>query len=493
LYGLNSAISGVQVFAICVILYAFASHWNADWDLTREGRRDLAPQTIQVLRGLDTDVEVVAFFTRLTDSVIDAARDKTRRFLDQTREYTSHLNVEFVDPVSEPMRLQEFGLEKERLSTTGTVVLRSGRRMKVLPISGVTGRLEERDFTNALINVARESQPRVYFLSGHNERDITQGLAQNASRGALEFKTRLENEAYRVDSFTLDIMEPRVPDDCDILVVHGPELPFRPAEIQAIQEFLDRGGSALFMLDPLLAPLSTLPAWLLERYGVVVGNDVLFSELAAQQPSRIFLLPDIGKIAARLGAQGIPEDFPGNFSQTHPITRGFDKEMVLEAARSVELAPQLPEGVAGEVILRSLPFTYKEDDLDLLAKSKINRDPDEPLGFPGVAVAVTAKTDAPVGDTGQTRNARLVVIGDGDLASNEGLQFVGHINFMLNTLAWLSESEELIAIRPTGVEDPPIILTPVEEQMIAWISTLGVCQVIVLAGLVVMVWRRRYQ
>jgi hypothetical protein len=497
LHGLNSAVAGAAVFGICVVLYAFASHWNREWDLTQEGRRELAPQTKQVLQGLNDEVKVVAFFVDANDSFIDASRDKTMRFLRQAQSYSPRLLVEMVDPVANPARLAEFKLEKERLSPQGTVVIKSGMRQKVLPLSGVTARLEERDFTNALINVVRKSQPKVYFLQGHGERNPEQATQEevqaSATRGARTLKARLEAEGYQTDVLTLSLMNPELPKDADVILINGPLLPFRPQEISLFQEYLDGGGRMFMLLDPLMVPLSLVPSWLQERYGIVVGNDILFSGLMPDAPTSVFLLPDVGKITSQLTSRTWPDDFPGCFNQRHPITRGFDQEMRLEGSRSVGLVRKLPEKVAGLEILRSLPFTYAEDDLELLREGKYNREPDEPEDAWPVAVAVAAKTDTPAGDSGRVKEARLVVVGNGYIASNEGLQYLGHINFVLNCMAWLTETEELIAIRPTGKEDPPILLTSGEEQTIAWISTLGLVQAIALAGIGVHLLRRKYQ
>ncbi|MDX9973249.1 MAG: Gldg family protein [FCB group bacterium] len=494
-YGIYSAVGVMVFFAICILLYGFGSRWDREWDLTQEGRRALAPQTRQVLQALPSEVEVTAFFVKANDSVIDAAREKTQRFLEQCQQYTPRLKVEFVDPVAEPARVAALNLEEERLATPGTVVLKCGSRPpRVLPLSGVTGRLEERDFTNALINVSRRSQPKVYFLQGHDERNPDLDAKAHPKRGSLLFKVRLQSESYLPTSLTFGLEAPKVPDDCEILIINDPELPLRPDEIEAIQRYLDRGGRLLLLLDPPVArpPLEVLNTWLFDRYGIAVGNDILLSSLS-DKPRDIYLLPDTGQVAAKLTSRPFPQDFPGCFSKQHPITRGFDKDLVLRETRSVDLAPTLPEGVVGEVILRSLPFTYAETDLNLLAQGKANQDPDEPSGWPSIAAAVTARTAAPVGDTQKTRDARIVVIGDGDIASNEGMIFVGHINLLMNAMAWLSESEELIAIRPTGKEDPPIILTAGEEQFIAWVACLGILQAVVLTGIAVQVWRRRYQ
>ena len=49
---LNSVLGSIAFLGICLMLYAFAKRWDVSVDLTQEGRRELAPQTIQVLAEL---------------------------------------------------------------------------------------------------------------------------------------------------------------------------------------------------------------------------------------------------------------------------------------------------------------------------------------------------------------------------------------------------------------------------------------------------------
>jgi len=57
----------------------------------------------------------------------------------------------------------------------------------------------------------------------------------------------------------------------------------------------------------------------------------------------------------------------------------------------------------------------------------------------------------------------------------------------------LSENEELIAIRPSGKEDPPLFLSPVQQRGVAWVSILLTVQGVILAGLAVYRVRRKNQ
>lgn len=495
LYGLNTVVSAALFLGICMVIYAFSEHWDRSWDLTKEGRRRLAGQTVRVLEAVNQEVSVICFFLQIDDQLVRIARDKTERFLRQCQGHTPLLKVEFLDPQIDRGELEAMNIT--HASTQGTVVLRCGARQRVITLGGASPRLEEREFTNGLINVLRDAQPKVCFLTGHGERDILDGDEKD---GATMLKALLEGESYQIERIAIRITDPEIPTDCSILVINGlglkgPQGDLHPKEIEVIQAYLDQGGRMLILLDPWLRTSQAehraeqLRPWLERRYGILVGSDVLISPTAKWSAE---LSPEPGEFEDK-GPESL---FRGSFNMSHRVTRMFDQKMLLSVVRTVQKAPEAPDNVVCAELLRTPPDFWAETDVALLAKTgRATRDPqEEPSGPHSVAVAVTAKTDVPVGDGGLTRDARLVVVGDTDFASNGQLGVIpGNLNFIMNAIAWLSENEELIAIRPTGKEDMPIMLSDGEERAIVWISVLGTLQAVAAAGLAAYVLRRKYQ
>ncbi len=494
LYGLSTVLGSIVFLGICVVVYAFAAHTDKAWDLTQEGRRQLAPQTIQVLENLSKDVSVIGFFLQIDDELVKIAQEKTVRFLEMCQRHTPHLKVEILDPQIDRPRLEGLGIT--HASTQGTIVIRCGTRQKVVTLGGASPRLEEREFTNSLINVVRDAQPKVCFLSGHGERSIED---ENESTGGSGLKLLLEGEAYTTERVAIRITQPEVPADCDVLVVNGvavsgPQSDLHPEEIRAIQEYLDRGGRMLVMIDPWarvrqggLQQDQFLP-WLHRNFGIVVGEDMVVSPETGWS---VELTPN----TSAFPPMGPDDEFRASFSQRHSITTDSDQPMVFAVARSVRLEPKLPDGVVGSELLRTPPSFYAETDVVALKETgKAYKSPDEADGPVPVAVAVTTKTDFQVGDTGQTRDARIVVVGDSDFASNAQLTVVpGNLNFILNAMAWLSENEELIAIRSTGKQDAPVLLTAADRRVVVYAAVLGTLQAVIVVGFIVYLKRRRYQ
>ncbi len=487
LFGLNAIISAIVFLGICIVLFALVRRSDAEWDLTREGRRELSEQTIQVLERLDKDVIAYALFVDHGDSMSAQTKNKTIRFLERCQAHTPYLKIELIDPLAEQARLRE--LQLSVASNIGTVALRSGTRQRIIPIAEVTSRLEERDFTNALINVSRDSEPKIYFLMGHGEKDITNA---DPKEGASHLAQLLKNESYALDTLEMDPTNPVIPPDCDVLIVNGPEVDFRPPEIRALDNFFANGGRMLMLLD-VWGGVDTsggrseyLRPWLKANYGIDVGMDVIMQ--GGQQPTaQLPLMSDFGSLL-----DGMSSDIEqrGSFNDQHPITAGFGQAMALIGGRTVARSPNTPEGVSAVEILYTTPNTWAETDLARFREGKVVPDPTERKGPIPIAVAVSAVNPIAAGEGSAARDARLVVVGNRSFTDNERINIQSHRNFVLNSLAWLTEQPDLIAIRPTGAEDQPILLSPGQERWVAYFSALGIVQIVALVGIVVFFLRR---
>lgn len=487
--GLNAAFASVVFLAICAVLYAISLSAKISVDLTQEGRRDLEQQTVQVLKTLNQEAEVTCFFLDSDDDLLVIAREKTVRFLNLCKEHTPLLKVVEEDPQLAPQKWEEMGIT--RASAQGTIVIQAGGRKRVLTLAGASPRLEERDFTNALISVLRDAEPKVAFLTGHGERRIEEAAAQ----GATILADLLKRESYQVESIAIKITEPMVPASTDVLVVNNPNNDLLPQEIGAIQEFIDRGGRVLLMVDPWARVNSDSSAgeqmrpWLEKRFGIVVGSDVVVSE-DRQEALQVELNADSGPFAMQDRDTG----FSGCLNAGHPITRGFDQAMLLQLCRTVTPVAKAPEKTTVTALLRSGPEFWAETDVAGLRETrKAHRDDSEKRGPLMLACAATVETSVPIEGANRNREGRIVVVGDSNLSANDGIQVPGNLNFMMNTFAWLTENEQLIAIRPRGKSDPPLVLSIGEERAIFWFSTLFTAQLALGAGVLMMAVRRRNQ
>ncbi len=492
---LNAVFASVFMLGICGMLYAFAARANWSWDLTQEGRTELAPQTVQVLESLTHPIEVICFFVRAGDDRAQIAQEKTRRFLERCMEHTDQLQVAFFDPEKEPQQVEKYGALGVQKSQVGSVMLKVDSRQREIPLSGVNARLEERDFTNALINVARETQPKLYFLMGHGGWDLQ---SEDPQQGSLGFASLLASQSYQMAQLAMGPDSPAIPADCAVLVINGFTDDLRDYELEAIDQYLVGGGRLLLLINPLVTAnpspvtIERLRPWLESRLGLHLPTNVLVSTQTSGV--QILFLPDFSPFGEFTDPMNGIARFRGSYNADHPITAGLDKTLPLKLVRSIEPMSELPAGVTQSVLLRSTPDSWAETNIEsITSKRAANFEAGDTRGPNPAGVAVTLQADVDTADQSRAREARAVVLGNAYLSTNDFMIYPGAQDLLLNSIAWLTASEELIAIRASTHAEEPLILTRDQQRTIAWVASLGPVQVIALAGAIILFWRRRYR
>ena len=170
-HGANAAVITAACLGTLVVINVLAVRHNGTWDLTADRRFTLSAQTRKVLRELEQEVKVTAFFAEGTE---DQLQIKNR--LEDYRDHSTRLNLTLADPDRNPALARQYGIREY-----GTTVFESAEQ------SFRTTELSEEALTNALVRVTREGKKTVYFLSGHGEHGMedTQRGGYSAARQAL--------------------------------------------------------------------------------------------------------------------------------------------------------------------------------------------------------------------------------------------------------------------------------------------------------------------
>ncbi len=485
--GLNAILSTLAFLGICIVLYAFVLRWDVSIDLTQEGRRTLSPQIVKVLQSINKEVKVLCFFINIDEESVVIAKDKTLRFLDQCKKHTPFLNVEILDPQIDRARLE--ALEITHASTQGTIVLKCGSRQRVIMLSGSNPRLDEREFTQSLISVLKETETKMGYLTGHDETPIDDPNPNGLSAA----KKIIEGETYKIEPFQISVELPEVPKSYEVVMIHNPKGDLNREELKAISNFIDSGGRLIIFFEPWISVRlgksggENLRPWLKEQLGVDIGSDIVFTtqrknawEVELRSDPRPF--------------ENVEKDFMefrGSMRVDHPITQRMDQPLLWRAVRTVDPIEKIPDNLQVYPLLRTPPDYWAETDLSRLAEGgTVKYEPGEKEGPLYVAVAGIRTKDQP---DGTKKRSRYVIIGDADFITNERISIGGHINFLLNSLAWLTEHDELIAIRPTTKEDKPIVLSDTQRRLFVWCSVMLTPQMVLIAGILVYFVRRRTQ
>jgi ABC-type uncharacterized transport system involved in gliding motility auxiliary subunit len=319
----------------------------------------------------------------------------------------------------------------------------------------------EEQFTAAILGVVSPKVPKVYFSTGHGEHD-PDGMDAD---GYSELRDAVKRDNLEVQKTSL--LSGFVPSDCDLLVVAGPKASFADPEKAALKTFLDKGGRALILLDPVLGNRtgSSGLEGLLKGYGVEVNSD---------------LVVDPGK---QLPFFSVAAVYADQF-RSHPVVNGMQGlAVLLPVARSVTTATA--QGASSTILLTTTDQGWGQRSLAVNAAGQleIKKAPGDTPGPVPLGVAAQSEKDKDEG-------WRLVVFGNSAFAVNQYLANAGNINLALNAVDWLAKQEQALGIAPRTPEQVQLFLSSAQMRRVLLISLIGLPACAIALGVAVW-WRRR--
>jgi ABC-type uncharacterized transport system involved in gliding motility auxiliary subunit len=476
-YGSNMLVLVLAVLGILGAANYLVNRHTKRWDLTKNKRYSLSDQTRKILGNLKDEVKLT-YFQYTADMAF--GQDRLKQF----ESASAKLKVEYVDPRRNPTRARAYGVDR-----VPTLVLERGAQRET-----VQGESEQ-EIVNGLIKVTREGKKSVCFAEGEGEKDID----DSSERGFSAAKSLLEKSQYGTQKVIL-LREKKVPENCTILVVSGPQKDLLPQAVDPIRDFVKAGGKAFVMVDPeFQEPYSNLTG-LLRDWNLETRKDVVVDVSGIGQ---LFGTGELTPIAAQ---------YP-----YHEITRDFRVMTAYHEARSLEPGSGTKEGVFAQKLVETSSASWAESDLALKgpvdAKGKDDRQgpislaavatvrPPEPSPSPSPAASPSpSPSPSPSASPGEGEQeekpeekkpeGRVVAFGDSDWASNALLGFQGNKDLFLNAIAWLSQDTDLISIRPREPDDQRLFLTANQSQNVWLFSVILIPGLFVAMGIGAW-WRRR--
>lgn len=463
-YTLYASAYILVVLAVLVAVNYLANRYDKSYDSTANKQFSLSDQTIKVVRGLKSDVQLTYFGPQ---SEFRTARDT----LDRYSSLSPKLHIAYVDPERKPQVARAAGYRAD-----SSVIVESGTRRENAKS------LSEEEITGALIRSLKSAERSVCVLSAAGEPSID----DTEGSGYSIFKQLLERDNYKVRTETLrpaaaDTSKPlaigqepsavsvAVPKECTVLIVAGPKNDYPAPIINAFKSYVESGGRAFFLLDtPLRLGGSEPPTEneelgkLLADWGVAANKDLV---LDLSGVGRIFNLgPEIPFIV-RYESHAITQPLT-NVPTAYPLSRSLEtlasgkatvSKLVATSEDSIATTSIGPRGAVD-------PSKGKKGPLTLAVAGILNGTP----------------------------QSRFVVVGTSRAAQNGmvGARPLGNRDLMVNIVNWLSSDEELISIRPKPPEDRPLNMNGRKLSATFWLSVVVFPLAVVGFGLITW-WRRR--
>ncbi|HKW17282.1 MAG TPA: GldG family protein [Terriglobales bacterium] len=435
------------VLTAIVIGNVLANRYNKSYDSTTNKRYSLSDQTAKIVKNLPQPATIIYF-------------DRSTRFHDGKDLLTEYKNlspkvkVEYVDPDKDPQLAREAGVRNY-----GTALVEVGAKKeeaKSMTEEGITG---------AFIRDLKSNTRTVCFVSGSGEHQID----DTDREGFSQFKDLLGKDDYQTKTVDL-LTKSEVPSDCTTLVVGGPTRNYLQPEVDAIRKYVEDGGRAFFMLSP---PLNV------GRFSIG-ENDALTNLLVSWgvTPDKALIL-DLNPIGQIFGLG--PEVALVSSYGSQPIVNEIKR-----TATGFPLSRPLEIKNGDKTNVEKL-FDTSNTSVATTNLNSARIDANDPKNKKGPLTLGAAGTY----NTGKENSqGRFVVIGSGDWADNQYINFNGNGDLALNAVNWLSSDEDLISIRPKPPENRRVTMTQRQFNGVLLTVQLILPLIVVVAGVGVW-WKRR--
>ena len=236
---------------------------------------------------LDQDVDVKV----LADKENTDERIKT--FLSKYTGLSDHNSVEWIDPVLHPATLNEYNASENTIvvscADTGKSTTISFDDILVTDMSSYyyTGTVTESEFdgdgqlTSALSYVTTESTWKIYRTSGHGESTFSATISE-----------LIDKANYTVEELNL-VMEPTIPEDCDLLMMYAPANDLSEAEAKAVTDYMTTGGKVMVIWgDKGKGELPNLEN-ILKTYGLEIADGYIADMQRNYQGNYWYIFPEL--------------------------------------------------------------------------------------------------------------------------------------------------------------------------------------------------------
>lgn len=538
-------------------------------DLTAEGRYTLSAATQKMLANLDDDIHVNVYLTgdlppgfkRLENAVREtldefaarADQNVTYRFIDVDGITETEAKTKQVELLQQkglmPTNVfaNEGGKRTEKLIFPGAIVSYKGQEVPILLLKGNKAASPEEQLNQSYegIEYALASAMRRLTQPVGSRRRV--GLLARTNVPPSRFSDLLASVQENYDLFFVDLTKPGPLTNFDVLLVPKPDQPFSDDDLFKIDQFVVKGGRALFFIDGVRVdsvgaegtfaqPLNLNTDELFFQWGVRVNRDVIKDLSSNAIPL------NVGDLGDKPNVQLVPWRFypiinnfgrgPANRSN-NPITRNLDAVWVRFASTmdTVRATGGGNEPILKTPLLLTSPYTQIRQAPVVVAYNEARQQPDPRTYNGGIKLvgcllegrfrSLYANQILPgdpraqgfkaEGEAGPTGRSKVIICSDGDLIVNDvdyqrqtpyplgydryTRQTYANKDFALNAIDYLADPEGVIAARTRQITLRPLDKIRLQNERTGW-QLLNLLGPVGLVGLIGLVWqwnrKRRY-
>lgn len=535
----------LMLLVIIFLLNYVGTYFFKRFDLTTEKRYTLSESTRTLLKNLDDGVYIKVYLEGDFNPAFSRLRNETKEMLDEFRAYSGNeLNYEFINIYDEKNQKElenvqrslynkgivptELKIKSEKGNKTqiifpGAIVTYKNREIPwqifrqqagVPPEQCVNNSVQglEYELSNTIRKLKETSKHRVAFIQGHGELDT---LNTNDIMRTLQ-------EYYEVDYVAVN-HQLHALDGYKAIVIAQPDSAYDERDKFIIDQFIMRGGRALWCIDPVYTNYDSLR---LAGYTVGFSNDLKLEDMLFSYGARINynIVNDAqcASIPINRGFKGGAPDFQmypwyyvplvagDSVTGKHPIVKNLGL-IRFEFASTIDTISV--KDIKKTILLRSSRYTKVQNTPARISLAITTLKPTEAMfgqSFQPLAVLLEGSftsvyknrltpqiaNDSAINFQPKGRPSAMIVIGDGDVIKND-FNFISHNysemgydkymkqtfsnkTFILNCMNYLCDGEDFLSVRAREVKLRMLDKKKVKVQAMKWKVTNVAVPLIVL-------------
>ncbi len=506
-YGVNSLIMLAAFLGIVIVANAVSFGNNARIDVTATNQYSLAERTRELLKGLEQDVEIIAFYKgevslgpQGNPEAAYQLLNREAKVVETFREFRAarptRVETELVDPDLNPQRVnQYFGTTPLAFVNEAIVVkLKDGDAQSVIQPRDASYSHVEQDLVTSLLLVTGKEQKAIYFLSGHGERSAN----NTGSDGYSETRVGLEQDNYRVETLRWGPNETdvTVPEDAALLVIARPTNDMPDAHAEVLHLYMQgknpdgsdrqQAGRLIFLAEP---DTPDTFRQLLVLWGVIVREGYIHDEAASlpDNPQNLqFTVFDDTNMPPQLAffinqqisdARSYQELWKALLGITAPKGRSLG-QVTMPGTTALDIRhdgnPQrqlVPLAISSDA-------SYLIDELDreeVRTGEGEDLDPQGPFPLmvfhrsPGQLAGENSPQPSVLPEN---QIAQMFVLGDSDFLANSFYERGGGADLFLNSVNYLVGDHALVSLRPKALTVREFNVDRNEENFVKFTSWL---------------------
>jgi len=449
----------ILLFASCIGVAGWLSiKYDIRSDWTKGTRHSLSEQSLQLLDQLPDAIELRHY--QSNDPQLNHAVDE---ILSRYQQHKENFHYQLINADIHVEQARKDGIERYGQS----IIEYRDRRERI-------DQLNEQNLGNALLRLQRDTKPSLLFVSNHGERNP----ADTSDRGYSQLAQQLMQQGFKIQQINLlqdDLAKPDF-QTSPLLILGTLQQPLLETEQQKLLEYIQRGGNLLWLQDPQADPSQVALADALQVEfidGVVVDNNREIHRMLQLEHAAIIPVLEY---------------------RVHPITEKMQYYTLFTLASALRstAGPANKHGdnnestenpwLATELLITSNNSWAEQGDYTQQPSFDALADIRGPL-----SIGIAQQRQLTLDDRSIAQ--RAVIIGDSDFLSNQQLGHGANLDFILKSLNWLTQNEQLLHISPKNAPDLKLDLSASSASILGIFFLIALPLLLLTAG--GLIWYRR--